>query len=146
MAQLEDTLTGKVAVTPDEVDTLASGWVTLKVLAGPEVSGASHMSAVSLFFAPGQGHARHNHPDSEQLIYMIAGRAEMTIEFEPGRPQTKVIEAGDLVTIPRGAYHSTFNIGWEPVRILAVYSPHGPEDAMRGSPEFTVLPARQPRT
>ncbi len=42
--------------------------------------------------------------------------------------------------IPKGAYHSTFCRGWEPIRILAVYSPPGPEAAMRDSPEFAVLP------
>ena len=46
---------------------------------------------------------------------MIAGRAEMMIEYEEGKPSKRVISAGDLVVIPKGAYHSTFSVGWEPV-------------------------------
>ena len=135
--------TKPVAVTPADVDTLIASYVTAKVLAEPSISGVKNMSAVSIFFDPGQGHSRHRHTEAEQLIFMIAGEAEMMIEFEEGQPRTQTIRAGDLVSIPKGAYHSTFNIGWEPVRILAVYSPAGPEAGMRGSDEFTVLPAGQ---
>ena len=138
-----------VAVDPHEVDTIIASWVTAKVLCEPGVTGPAAMSAVSLFFDPGQGHARHNHPDSEQIIYVISGEAEMMIEHAEGQPETRRVRAGSCVHIPRGAFHSTFAAGWEPVRILAVYSPPGPESAMRHSPEFTVLapgtlPARTP--
>lgn len=129
-----------VAIDPETVETFVCDWVTLKVLATPENGSSEAMSAVSLFFLPGQGHARHNHAHSEQLIFMVAGKAEMMIEYEPGKPKTRTISAGELVVIPRGAYHSTFNIGWEPVRILAVYSPAGPETGMRESGEFRILP------
>lgn len=133
--------TSPVAVTPADVDTLMASWVTGKVLAEPALTGVSSLSAVSIFFDPGQGHARHCHAVSDQLIYIISGEAEMMIEFEEGQPKTRQIRSGDLVTIPKGAYHSTFNFGWEPVRILAVYSPAGPEAGMRHSTEFIVLPA-----
>jgi oxalate decarboxylase/phosphoglucose isomerase-like protein (cupin superfamily) len=134
-------IANKVAVSPTEVETIMAGWVTGKILAEPALNGMRHFSAVSIYFQPGKGHARHNHPESEQLIFLVAGEAEMMIEFEEGKPEFKIIRAGDLVSIPKGAYHSTFNTGWEPVRILAVYSPPGPEAAMRNSPEFHVIPA-----
>jgi oxalate decarboxylase/phosphoglucose isomerase-like protein (cupin superfamily) len=133
----------RIAVAPDEVETIMASWVTAKVMADPNTAGAERMSAVSLFFEPGQGHARHHHPESEQIIYVVSGEAEMMIEHEEGEPRTQKISAGSLVYIPKGAYHSTFNTGWEPVRILAVYSPPGPEAAMRNSPEFKVLPANE---
>lgn len=131
----------KVAVAPHEVDTMIAEWVTAKTLADPTTTGGERMSAVSLFFEPGQGHARHHHPESEQIIFVVSGQGEMMIEFEEGIPSTQTIEAGSCVYIPKGAYHSTFNTGWEPIRILAVYSPPGPESAMRNSPEFKVVPA-----
>jgi oxalate decarboxylase/phosphoglucose isomerase-like protein (cupin superfamily) len=129
----------KQVIEPRETETIVSSWVTAKILASPEVSGAEHMSAVSLYFNPGQGHARHNHPASEQLIFVIGGEGEMMIEDDAGRPVKTAIGPGSLVTIPQGAFHSTFNTGWEPLRILAVYSPAGPDSAMRHSSEFTVL-------
>ena len=126
-------------ITPREAETIVSSWVTAKVLASPDVSGADKMSAVSLYFNPGQGHARHNHPASEQLIFVVGGEGEMMIEDYAGRPVKTAISSGSCVTIPQGAFHSTFNTGWEPLRIFAVYSPAGPDEAMRSSDEFTVL-------
>lgn len=136
-------MTSAIAVShvlaPSETETIVSPWVTAKIMASPSASGSDRMSAVSLFFNPGQGHARHNHPLSEQLIFVVSGDGEMMIEDESGKPVKTAISAGSTVTIPRGAFHSTFNTGWEPLRILAVYSPAGPDEAMRTSDEFTVL-------
>ena len=131
----------KLMVHPIEVETIMSSWVTAKVMADPKRNGCNEMSAVSLYFEPGKGHARHNHPLSEQIIFVVSGEGEMMIENENGEPITRKISAGSTVTIPKGAYHSTFNTGWEPIRILAIYSPPGPEAAMREATEFEVLPA-----
>ena len=65
----------------------------------------------------------------------------MMIEFIEGEPQYQTVRAGDLVTIPKKAFHSTMNNGWEPVKILAVYSPAGVESGMRTSTDFKRLPA-----
>ena len=131
----------KFVVAPNEVETIMADWVTAKVIGGPGVSPARAMSAVTLFFEPGQGHARHNHPESEQFIFVISGQGEQMVEDQDGQPVIEPLSAGSLVSIPKGAYHSTFNTGWEPMRILAVYSPPGPEQRMRCSAEFQVLPA-----
>ena len=66
---------------------------------------------------------------------------ENQIEFIEGEPQYQTVRAGDLVTIPKKAFHSTMNNGWEPVKILAVYSPAGVESGMRTSTDFKRLPA-----
>lgn len=126
--------------TPEMIETIISDWVTAKVMSEPKSSGVKGMSAVSIFFAAGQGHARHNHPDAEQFIFVVSGHGEMMIEDPDGAPVTWPIKAGDLVSIPKGAYHSTFNTGWEPIRILAVYSPAGPEQAMHDGTDFKVFP------
>ncbi len=75
----------KVAVDPNTIDTIMSDWVTAKVLCDPKQTGGT-MSAVALFFDPGQGHARHHHPETEQLIFVISVEGEMMIEFEEGKP------------------------------------------------------------
>ena len=139
MTSSTDSTATRHVIAPAETDTIVASWVTAKIMASPKVSGAERMSAVSLFFDPGQGHARHNHPASEQLIFVVSGEGEMMIEDDSGKPIKTAISAGSLVTIPQGAFHSTFNTGWEPLRILAVYSPAGPEEVMRSSSEFTVL-------
>ena len=129
---------------PDDVETIIAPWVVAKTMVSPELSGSERMSAVSLYFGPGEGHARHNHEDSEQIIFVISGHGEMMIEDETGTPIKTPLAAGSTVTIPRGAYHSTFNTGWDPIRILAIYSPPGPEEHMRNSEEFKIVPVGHP--
>lgn len=131
----------QVVVQPHEVETMMSGWVTAKILCGPGVTGAQNMSAVSIFFEPGHGHARHVHDESDQIIFVISGQGEHMTEDAGGTQVRHPIAAGTLIHIPKGSYHATFNTGWEPMRILALYSPPGPESHMRESDEFRILPA-----
>jgi len=131
--------TPPVAVSPHEVETIVSDWVVGKILSEPAITGVSSLGAVSIYFDPGQGHTRHQHTGADQLIFIISGEAEMMIEFTEGQPQYRLIRAGDLVTIPKNAFHSTMNNSWEPVKILAVYSPAGVESGMRGADSFKVL-------
>ncbi len=47
------------------------------------------------------------------------------------------VRAGDVIFIPTAIYHSTINTGWDPLRLLAIYNPGGPEEGLR---EFARLP------
>ena len=91
----------KHVLSPSETETIVSPWVTAKVMASPSASGSEKMSAVSLFFNPGQGHARHNHPLSEQFIFVVSGEGEMMIEDESGKPVKTAILSMRFATSPR---------------------------------------------
>lgn len=129
----------RVAISPHEVESIVSDWVVGKILSEPAITGVSSLSAVSIYFDPGQGHTRHQHTEADQLIFIISGEAEMMIEFIEGQPEHRLVRAGDLITIPKNAFHSTMNHSWEPVKILAVYSPAGVESGMRSASSFKVL-------
>ena len=45
-----------------------------------------------------------------------------------------------MVFVPEGVEHGTVNTGWEPLLLLAVYSPPGPEDVLRDLPECETVP------
>ena len=123
-------------VAPEDVETLQFDWGRIKWLSTPAVTGAERFSAGIVQLAPKEGHERHNHPDSEEMLYVISGEGIQTIEGEKQR-----ITAGEMVHIPAGVYHSTINATWEPLRLLAVYAPPGPEDVLRDDPESAVRPA-----
>ena len=139
----------QVIVHPHQVETIVTDWTTAKVLCGPNVNGSQEMGAVSLFFEPGHGHSRHIHDDADQIIFVISGQGEHIAEAADGTSETQKVSAGSLIYIPRGSYHSTFNTGWEPMRVLAVFSPPGPVQALRdvgdsggvGTAEMRVVPA-----
>ena len=75
---------------------------------------------------------------TENPRYPYKPRIPLTIVVNP---VIEPLSAGSLAPISKGAYHSTFNTGWEPMRILVVYAPAGPEQHMRESAEFQVLTA-----
>ena len=60
---------------------------------------------------PGKGHDRHNHPDADEILYILAGEGEQMVD--DGEPFA--VRAGQTVFIPKGAFHSTLNTGYEPM-------------------------------
>lgn len=61
---------------------------------------------------------RHAHPQSNHFLYLIRGQIELTVGDE-----TKVVGAGDFVTIPRETPHAMKRIGDSEALFLDVASP-----------------------
>ena len=102
--------------------------------------GAEPQSATAVVTVPpGQGHARHNHPGSEEIIYILEGEGEQMVEDEAGAPHTETVRAGCSVYIPESRFHSTLNTGERTMRIFVVYAPAGPEEALRDLPDFRLI-------
>jgi oxalate decarboxylase/phosphoglucose isomerase-like protein (cupin superfamily) len=51
------------------------------------------------------------------------------------------VRPGASIYIPQGVYHGTVNTGWEPLRLLIVYAPTGPEQVLREIPGVKIVPA-----
>ncbi len=47
---------------------------------------------------------------------------------------------GVLIHIPPDVYHSTVNTGQEPMRLLAIYAPPGPEAELRAMEGVRIEP------
>ena len=131
----------KLFITPDDVETQVFDWGTIKWMSEIRVTGALRSAGGVVILDPGKGHARHNHPGSEEILYVISGEGEQMVEDESGNPMHRHVKAGDTVFIPEGVFHGTENTGWEPMRILAIYSPGGPEAFLRSLPDCTIVPA-----
>jgi oxalate decarboxylase/phosphoglucose isomerase-like protein (cupin superfamily) len=127
-------------IDPDEVETQVFDWGMLKWLSEPRVTDARDFSAGVVMLAPGKGHTRHNHPGVEEILYVVSGEGMQMVEDASGQPMRHPVSAGMLVHIPADVYHETINTGWEPLKLVAVYSPHGPEAMLRAMPECTILP------
>ena len=135
---------GKRLVRLDETPTGALDWGQIKFLSEPQLTNAQNFSVVHVTLAPGQGHVRHNHLGSEEILYVLAGEGEQMVETDleenGGKPEFFKVKVGDLIHIPASVFHQTINQGSEAMQLLAVYSPLGPEQLLKTFPDFRMLP------
>lgn len=132
--------TDKYFIYPNDVDNFGFDWGRLALTTAPEVNGATKFSAGVVFVPPGQGHSRHNHPDAEEIIFVISGTGEQMVEDENGTPDTRAVSAGCTIFVPDSRFHSTLNTGDTPMQLFVVYSPTGPEKMLREAPDFRIIP------
>jgi len=126
-------------VYPADVDAFGFDWGRLSLTVAPEVNGAKNFSGGVVDLPSGQGHSRHNHPGAEEIIFVLAGDGEQMVEDENGVPVTQKVRAGCTIFIPESRFHSTLNTGPGPMQLFVVYSPAGPELALRDLPDFRVV-------
>ena len=130
----------KYFVYPKDVDKFGFDWGQLSLTVAPEVNGAKTFSGGVVDLPSGQGHARHNHPGSEEIIFVISGEGEQMVEDEQGNPIVKKVGPGCTVFVPDSRFHSTLNTGKGPMQLFVVYSPAGPELGLRELPDFRIIP------
>jgi oxalate decarboxylase/phosphoglucose isomerase-like protein (cupin superfamily) len=133
-------MAGKRFVKPEEVETQVFDWGTIKWLSEPKVTDAQRFSTGTVLLNPGKGHTRHNHPGVEEILYVVSGEGVQMVEDEQGNPVRQPIAAGMLIHIPADVYHETINTGWEQLKLIAVYSPHGPEALLRQMEGVRIVP------
>lgn len=128
--------------TPGDVDAYGFDWGHLLVVLGPKVNGAQKFSAAVVTLPPGKGHTRHNHPDAEEIIYILEGTGAQMVEDAAGTPHTEQVQPGTCVFIPESRFHATLNTGAVEMKIFVVYSPTGPEEVLRTLPDFRLIPRK----
>ena len=131
-----------IYVTEDDVETQVFDWGRLSWLSEPRVTAAEKFSAGMVVLESGKGHERHNHPGCEEILYIVAGKGIQTVERD-GQVLEQEVGPGMLVHIPPDAFHSTVNIGQDPMRLLAIYAPPGPEAELREMEGVVIEPPRK---
>ena len=125
------------AVDPNGIPTQTFDWGAIKWFVTPEVTPRARITFGEVVLLPGRGHDRHNHPESEEILYVLSGEGEQMLD--DGEPFQ--VKPGDTIYVPTGVFHSTRNTGWEPMRLLAFYNPGGPEKVLEGLPDFRQVAA-----
>ncbi len=122
---------------PDDVQTRVFDWGTIKWLVTPHLDEGAGLTTGEVIIYPGQGHAPHQHPGEEEVIYVISGKGSQTV----GDGEAFDIAEGDAIYIPRDTLHSTYNTTWSPLRLVVVYTPGGAETGLDGLPDARILDA-----
>jgi len=126
-------------VYPKDVEAFGFDWGRLALTVAPEVNDARRFSGGVVDLPSGQGHARHNHPGAEEIIFVISGEGEQMVEDAEGNPVTRKVGPGCTVFVPESRFHSTLNTGRGPMQLFVVYSPAGPELGLRELPDFRLI-------
>jgi len=126
-------------VNPHSVPTQTFDWGAIKWFVTPDQTPGSGLTFGEVILLPGKGHARHNHPESEEILYVLSGEGQQMLNDEPPFP----VKPGDTIYVPLAVFHSTINTSWEPLRLLALYNPGGPEKVLEALPDFREVPAGQ---
>jgi putative monooxygenase len=85
-----------------------------------ELVNSEHMVAGLTIFDPGEASSYHNHPDSEEINYIVHGSGKVVSEEEE-----EEFGANSFMFIPKGVFHQHVNTGEEPMWLVFVYTPPG---------------------
>jgi len=125
------------SVNVDKVATHSFDWGIIKWLVSPDQIPGAQITFGEVVLLPGEGHTRHNHPTSEEILYVLSGVGEQMVDDKPAF----AVHPGDTIYIPTAIFHSTINTGWAPLRLLAIYNPGGAERALKDLPGYRLTPA-----
>ena len=123
-------------VDPASLPTMTFDWGVVKPLVATDTTENSAVSMMHVILLPGKGHERHNHPDADEILYILAGEGDQMVDDGDPFP----VRPGQTVFIPTGAFHSTLNTGYEPMVILAIYAPAGAEQVLKTLPDYREVP------
>jgi len=111
-------ITQRRFVTDTEKVDFQSPWATEEWLCRSDVVPNRDLLMVRVNIEPGRCHAFHTHPNREEIIYILSGRAEQWV----GR-EHQVLAPGEMALIPKGEVHGTYNPFNERVVFLAILAP-----------------------
>ena len=84
----------------------------------PEIAKRGDCYMVNVRIKEGEGHDFHVHPEMNEILYVLKGKAEQWVESE-----MQFLEVGDSVFIEASTVHGTFNAGSGDLEFLAILSP-----------------------
>jgi len=105
-------------VAADERVTELSPFTLNTWLSRPDIVPCKDLLMVRATMEPGRCHAFHHHPTREEIIYVLSGQAEQWCGKE-----YRILKPGEMVLIPKGEVHGTYNPFREPIVFLAILAP-----------------------
>jgi quercetin dioxygenase-like cupin family protein len=93
-------------------------WTHNEWLCRPDLVPAEKLLMVRATMPPGHCHPFHFHPHREEIIHVVAGRAEQWVGDE-----YRILGPGEIAHLPAGIVHGTFNPFGETLVFHAILSP-----------------------
>jgi putative monooxygenase len=91
-----------------------------KVVDGDRL-GSTFLTGGLTIFEPGEASSLHNHPESEEINFIVRGSGQVVTDGADPVPFTE----HTFMYIPKGVRHQHVNTGREPLWLVFVCGPHG---------------------
>ncbi len=88
---------------------------------GKDLHDTEFLNAGLTIFEPGEASSLHNHPESEEIDFIVKGQGEVV---DPDGKRTPFVEH-TFMYIKKGVWHQHVNTGREPMWLIWIYGPHG---------------------
>jgi quercetin dioxygenase-like cupin family protein len=98
-------------------ELLETSWGRLLWTASRQIGNSQSMSFGRVTIRAGETNPRHRHPNCDEILHLLSGRLE---HFLSGA--RIIMEAGDTIAIPQGAWHQARSIGDEDAEIVICFS------------------------
>ena len=105
-------------VTAKEAIRFQSPWTLEEWLCRADVVPNQELLMVRANMDAGRCHPFHTHPTREEIIFIVSGKAEQWCGKEH-----RILGPGEMVLIPKGEVHGTYNPFNERLVFLAILSP-----------------------
>ena len=105
-------------VTSAEKVDFQSPWTLEEWLCRSDIVPNRELIMVRANMEPGRSHPFHTHPNREEIIYVLSGRAEQWIGS-----QHRILGPGEMLLVPKGEVHGTYNPFRERLVFLAILAP-----------------------
>jgi quercetin dioxygenase-like cupin family protein len=92
-------------------------WGRLEWYVSAAIGNSTTMTVGMCILDPGRENGRHYHPNCDEVLRVVKGRIIQTWNDEE-----RVMEEGDIVSIPSGVWHSARNLGDEPAELAISFS------------------------
>jgi len=87
-----------------------------------ELLGSRFLTSGLTIFEPGESSSLHNHPDSEEINFIVRGNGHVLSDDDT---EPVPFTEHSFMFIPKGVMHRHVNTGREPLWLVFVYGPHG---------------------
>src|SRR5436190_5941664 len=99
-----------------EPEVNAAGY-TIKWLFSGQTAPGAEQTLGYVVIEPGQKNPLHAHPNCEELLYLISGELDHSLDGAMYR-----LRPGDAIRVPAGARHDARSVGAEPAKMVVCYS------------------------
>ena len=113
----DNTINRRFVTAAEKVD-FQSAWTLEEWLCRGDVVPNEELLLVRANMEAGRCHPFHTHPTREEIIYIISGRAEQWCGASH-----QILGPGEMVLIPQGEVHGTYNPFRERLIFLAILAP-----------------------